>query len=59
MVYPAPERVVRTSQSATQCLKAVEPDKKKLEGARTHAIGGENGFALIFVKSCHGWVLFP
>ena len=20
---------------------------------------GENGFALIFVKSCHGWVLFP
>ena len=22
------------------------------------SVGGENGFALIFVKSCHGWVLF-
>jgi hypothetical protein len=22
------------------------------------SVGGENGFALIFVKSCRGWVLF-
>jgi hypothetical protein len=22
------------------------------------SVGGENGFALIFVKSCHAWVLF-